>query len=39
MKILLFCCKGFENMEFAPFIDVCGWARNDYKYETAYEDI
>lgn len=20
-------------MEFAPFIDVCGWARNDYKYD------
>lgn len=33
MKVLLFCCKGFENMEFAPFVDVCGWARNDYKYD------
>ena len=30
MKILLFCCKGFEMMEFAPFIDVMGWARNDF---------
>lgn len=30
MKILLFCCKGFETMEFAPFVDVMGWARNDY---------
>ena len=30
MKILLFCCKGFETMEFAPFIDVMGWAQNDY---------
>ena len=30
MKILLFCCKGFETMEFAPFVDVLGWARNDY---------
>ncbi len=30
MRLLLFCCKGFEMMEFAPFIDVMGWARNDY---------
>ena len=30
MKVLVFCCKGFETMEFAPFIDVMGWARNDY---------
>ncbi len=30
MKILLFCCKGFEMMEFAPFIDILGWARNDF---------
>ncbi|MCR5005837.1 MAG: DJ-1/PfpI family protein [Clostridiales bacterium] len=30
MKILLFCCKGFEMMEFAPFIDVMGWAKNDF---------
>ena len=26
MKILLFCCKGFEMMEFSPFVDVMGWA-------------
>lgn len=31
MRVLLFCCKGFETMEFAPFIDVMGWARNDHK--------
>ncbi len=30
MKVLLFCCKGFETMEFALFVDVMGWARNDY---------
>ncbi len=30
MKVLLFCCKGFETMEFAPFVDFMGWARNDY---------
>lgn len=32
MKILLLCAKGFETMEFSPFIDVMGWARNDYEY-------
>ncbi len=31
MKVLLFCCKGFETMEFAPFLDACGWARFDFK--------
>lgn len=30
MKILVFCAKGFETMEFSVFIDVMGWARNDY---------
>lgn len=30
MRILLFCNKGFEMMEFAPFVDVLGWARNDF---------
>ena len=30
MKILLFLAKGFETMEFSPFIDVMGWAENDY---------
>lgn len=30
MKVLLFCAKGFETMEFSPFIDVFGWAANDY---------
>ena len=34
MKILLFCNKGFETMEFAPFVDVFGWARNDFHYDT-----
>ena len=35
MKILLFCNKGFETMEFAPFVDVFGWARNDFCYDIA----
>ena len=34
MKILLFCCKGFETMEFAPFVDVCGWARDEFGYDV-----
>jgi 4-methyl-5(b-hydroxyethyl)-thiazole monophosphate biosynthesis len=30
MKTLLFLAKGFETMEFSVFVDVLGWARNDY---------
>lgn len=30
MKILLFLAKGFETIEASAFIDVMGWARNDY---------
>ncbi len=30
MKILVLLAKGFETMEFSVFIDVMGWARNDY---------
>lgn len=37
MKILLFCPKGFEMMEFAPFVDVFGWARNDYGCDVRVE--
>jgi len=33
MRILLFLAKGFETMEFSPFIDVMGWARNDFHYD------
>ena len=29
-KVLLFCAKGFETMEFSVFVDILGWARNDY---------
>jgi len=32
MKILVLCAKGFETMEFSVFIDIMGWARNDYQY-------
>lgn len=34
MKILLFLAKGFETMEFSAFVDVLGWARNDYYYDV-----
>ncbi|MCR4757636.1 MAG: DJ-1/PfpI family protein [Butyrivibrio sp.] len=34
MKVLLFCCKGFEMMEFAPFYDVLGWAKSEYGYDV-----
>ena len=37
MKILLICAKGFEMMEFAPFIDVLGWARNDFGHDVQVE--
>jgi len=37
MKILLFCCKGFEMMEFAPFYDVAGWAKSEYGYDVELE--
>lgn len=33
MKLLLLCLHGFEMMEASPFIDVFGWARNDYGCE------
>ena len=35
MKILLFLAKGFETMEFSVFVDVMGWARNDYNQDIS----
>lgn len=35
MKILLFLAKGFETMEFSVFVDVMGWARNDYNHDVS----
>ena len=35
MKVLLFLAKGFETMEFSVFVDVMGWARNDYGYDVS----
>ena len=35
MKTLLFLAKGFETMEFSAFVDVMGWAKNDYGYDVS----
>lgn len=37
MKVLVFCAKGFETMEFSVFIDVLGWARNDFGHDIKVE--
>ena len=34
MKTLLFLAKAFETMEFSVFVDVMGWARNDFGCDT-----
>lgn len=34
MKVLLFLAKGFETIEASVFIDIMGWARNDYHHEV-----
>ena len=39
MKILLFIAKGFETMEFSVFVDIFGWARNDYGYPIDVETV
>lgn len=30
MKILLLCLNAFETMEFSPFVDIMGWAHDDF---------
>lgn len=37
MKVLLLLAKGFETMEFSVFVDVLGWARNDYGIDISTE--
>lgn len=37
MKILLLCLNAFETMEFSPFVDVMGWARDDFNCEIDVE--
>ena len=34
MKTLVLLLKGFETMEFSVFVDVLGWARNDFGYDV-----
>lgn len=34
MRVLLLCCKGFETMELSPFVDVMGWARDDFGHDV-----
>ena len=31
MKVLVLCLKAFEMMEVSPFVDVFGWARDDFE--------
>lgn len=33
MRVLVLLAKGFETMEFSVFIDILGWARNDYGHD------
>lgn len=37
MKILLLCLNAFETMECSPFIDVMGWARDDFNCDIEVE--
>lgn len=37
MKVLLFCAKGFEAMEFSPFIDVMGWAADSFHFPVSVD--
>jgi 4-methyl-5(b-hydroxyethyl)-thiazole monophosphate biosynthesis len=37
MKTLLLLAKVFETMEFSVFVDILGWARNDYGYDVQVE--
>jgi protein deglycase len=37
IKTLLLLAKGFETMEFSAFVDILGWARNDYGYYVQVE--
>lgn len=37
MKILLLFLNAFEMMEFSPFIDIMGWARDDFGCDISVE--
>ena len=34
MKTLVLLAKGFETMEFSPFVDIMGWALHSFGYDT-----
>ena len=36
-KILLLCLNAFETMEFSPFVDVFGWAHDDFNCDIAID--
>ena len=37
MKILLLCLNAFETMEFSPFVDVIGWAHDDFNCDIVID--
>lgn len=37
MKILLLCANAFETMEFSVFIDIMGWAHDDFQCDIEVE--
>lgn len=37
MKILLLCLNAFETMEFSPFVDVIGWAHDDFNCDIVVD--
>lgn len=37
MKILLLCAKAFETMEFSAFVDVMGWAHDNFQCDVEVE--
>jgi 4-methyl-5(b-hydroxyethyl)-thiazole monophosphate biosynthesis len=37
MKVLILLARGFETMEFSVFVDVLGWARNDFGCDITVE--
>ena len=39
MKVLLLLARGFETMEFSVFVDVLGWARNDFGCDVTVETL
>lgn len=37
MRILLLCLNAFETMEFSPFVDVFGWAHDDFNCDIVID--